>query len=267
MDGKAKRRRKQRIAVYGGLVAACWAFFVWQPYQIDLFERKLKPNPILPIANMALWNPANRVLVVTGHPDDSETFVGGTLLLLRKAKVTTDQVIVTDGDKGYYGWFTNATENRRVRLVEANEARKAWGGRNLDFLHYPDGRLRVNDELVEKLRVVIDREKPTHILCFDGDYPEKVSHVDHRNSGIATERAARLAGFKGWILRFQSSSPNAFVDLEDVFLDKMELIKVHKSQFAGRKLAGIQGLISSMAERHGEQAGISWAEGLRASKW
>lgn len=263
---KRKRNRRRRIVVYGSLIAILWGFWVWQPWEFDFFPRERPhPNPKVDPASARLFSRGTRVLIVTAHPDDSEFYVGGTLSKLRDADAVIRQVIVTEGDKAYYGPFTNVSENRRIRHQEALAAARAWGGQDLIFLGYADGRLKSNDRLVQRLQVEIEKFKPEYVLSFDFDYPPRMSHGDHRQTGRAVALAMdKVAGVQ-WYLRFSTTAPNFIVDISDYWEQKKELLKIHKSQFNGDRLVHVTNMVEDSAMTDGERIGVTYGEGFRAT--
>ncbi|MEZ0327068.1 MAG: PIG-L deacetylase family protein [Fimbriimonas sp.] len=243
-----------------------WAFWAWQPWEFDFIERKPEqPLPRIDPDSKKLFGKGTRVLVITAHPDDSEFYIGGTLHLLGKS-AEIHQIICTDGDKGYYWFFADAKENRRVRRIEANAAKDAWHGRSLEFLGYPDGRLRVRDELVDRIAERIRALRPEYVLAFDGEFPPRLSHQDHRRAGDAALLAAKTAGVPLWLMMFSTNAANYYVDITDVWPDKEELLKIHASQFHGERLERVTNMVASSAEKDGEAANVTHAEGFRCIK-
>ena len=260
---RKKKHRKRRIIVYGSLFAIAWAFLAWVPWNFDIVERKPKvPLPRVDPDTKKLFAKGTRILLVTAHPDDSEFYVGGTLTRLGKS-ADIHQVIVTDGDKTYYWIFTDAAENRRVRRIEAKEALDTWGGESLDFLGYPDGRLHVSDELVDKLVAKIQTYRPEYVLAFDPDFPPRVSHSDHRRAGEAALLAVQKAGVPLWHMMFSTVAPNYFIDISEQWPAKEKLLQVHKSQFHGERLEKVTNMVAYSAEQDGEASGTTYAEGFR----
>ncbi len=262
----AARKRKhlrRRIAVYGTLIALLWGFWSWQPWAFDLVERK--PSPPHPRVNPdreRLFQKGTKILMITAHPDDSEFYIGATLHLLSKT-AEIHQIICTDGDKSYYWFLTDAEENRRVRRIEATAAKDAWNGKSLTFLEYPDGRMRVSEELVDKLATEIVQLRPDYIFAFDGDYPPRMSHQDHRRTGEASLLAAKKAGVPLWYMMFSTNAPNFFVDVTNVWEEKKRLLAIHESQFKAERLEGVSNMVAGRAEADGLVAGVGLAEGFR----
>jgi LmbE family N-acetylglucosaminyl deacetylase len=241
--------------------------FWYQPYEVDFIPRKIpNPNPIIDPDSKHLFAKGTRVLIVTAHPDDSEFFIGGLLSKLSKTGAELHQVICTDGDKGYYFFFTDAEMNRVVRKQEATAAATAWHAKTLEFLGYPDRFLHPNDDVVYQIRAVIERYRPEYILTFDGDLPARFSHQDHRRAGDAARMAAHKANVPCWLMMFQTCAPNYVFDISDLWEDQKQLLQIHKSQFFGTKLDGVENMIESMAEKDGARIGVNLGEGLRCEK-
>jgi LmbE family N-acetylglucosaminyl deacetylase len=266
-DQTRRKRRIRRVVVYGLLLGAFWGFWVWQPWEIDIIERRGPlPNPMVDPHVEKLFSKGTRVLVVTAHPDDSEFYIGGTLAKLRDSGAEMRQVILTDGDKAYYGPLTNAAENRVVRREEALAAARSWGAKDLIILGYPDGRLKVDSKLVARLRLEIEEFKPDYVLASDFEFPPRFSHRDHRRSGEAVALALVEPSSAKWLLRFSTAHPNYVVDMTEYWPEKMEMLKVHKSQFHGDRLVGITNMVENRSIEDGEIIGASYGEGFRATQ-
>lgn len=262
---KAKRR-KRRLWVYGSLIVGLIGAYKWQPMELDVFARPVPdPNPLVDPDRATLFAKGTKVLLVTAHPDDSEFYLGGTLWQLGKT-AEIHQVICTDGDKAYYGIFADADENRRVRKLEAQAANTAWGGKGVDFLGHPDGRLRADEELVDQLVKEMERFRPDYVIAFDGEYPPRVSHQDHKRSGDAALVAAKRSGIPKWCLLFATHAPNFVTDITDDWDKKKELLAIHRSQWTGERFERVSNLVASFAEGDGNRFGIGLGEGMRVVK-
>lgn len=266
-DTKRRKRRRRRVAVYGSLLGALWGFWVWQPWELDVLERPAPhPNPRVDPDTKRLFAKGTKVLIVTAHPDDSEFYVGGTLAKLRDSGAEIWQVIVTEGDKAYYGPLTDSAENRRLRHDEALAAARSWGGKNLVILGYPDGRLKNSSELVDRLRREMDTFQAEYVLAFDYDYPPRFSHKDHRISGQATAIAVEGAKSVKWLMRFSTSHANYFQDITDYWPEKEAMLKIHKSQFYGERLERVTNMVEDRAIEDGERIDATYGEGFRVVK-
>lgn len=266
MLARRKRRRRRRWWFYGGLTGAFWCFYVWQPWEFDFIPRSVpKSNPKVSPEPERLFARGAKVLLVTAHPDDSEFYIGGTLVQLGRAGAEVTHVLCTDGDKAYYP-FEDHEKNRRTRRAEQAEASGRWSVRELVYLGHPDGRLRVTDKLVDDLVAVMERVQPEFVLAFDGDYPPRFSHQDHRRAGEATERAVMKYGKAKWLMRFSTIAANYVRDITDDWPAKSELLAIHKSQFFGERLERVRGMVAGRAEEDGEAIGVPLGEGFRCTR-
>jgi LmbE family N-acetylglucosaminyl deacetylase len=257
---------KRRFIVYGTLIFILVGAYKFQPIEIDFIPRKVPRLAPSDIDSNHLFSSKARVMVIVGHPDDSEFYIAGTLLKLKAAGAEIRQLLHTDGDKAYYFWADHR-DLRATRRREQQEASARWGAKELQFLAYPDGRLRANDEVIKRTADVIREWKPDYILAFDGDYPPRASHQDHRRSGDTVLPACRAAGFHGWVLHFSTQAPNYAVDVSDVWSERLELVGIHKSQFAGEKLKRILAFIADGAVEQGEPKGFTFGEAFRAEQF
>lgn len=264
--GLSKRNRR-RLYVYGGLVALLWGAYAYQPMRIDLIPRHPPANnpPIDPDSGF-LFSKNAKVVIVTAHPDDSEFYLGGLLTKLAQSGAQVSQIICTDGDKGYYLWFANPAENRAVRRAEATAALHAWHGKQVYFLGFPDGRLQVSDEVVDAIADKLKAIQPDYVIAFDGDYPPRVSHQDHRRAGEAAVKAVHKTGLGKWLLLFSTIAPNHVFDVGDVWDQRMKLLEIHKSQFHGKRLERVGNMIEESAMDDGARIDATYGEGVRVVK-
>jgi len=261
---RRKKEIKKRVWFYGILFALIYGGLWYQPYEIDVIPRKLpNPNPRIDPDSKDLFSKGVKVLVVTAHPDDSEFFIGGLLSKLSKTGAEMNQVICTDGDKGYYFFFTDAAKNRVTRREEALNASHAWNGKSVTFLGYPDRFLHANNEVVAKISDAIIKFRPQYILAFDGDYPPRTSHQDHRRSGDAVKIAVEKTHIAKWLMLFSTIAPNYVADITDYWESQKKLLQIHRSQFYGKHLGGVENMIEHSAEKDGELGGYEMGEGFR----
>jgi LmbE family N-acetylglucosaminyl deacetylase len=249
-----------------GLFVVALLLYWWQPYQLDILPRRPPhPLPVIPPATIGLVAKGNRVLVITAHPDDEAFFCAGTLMQLKHAGAITRIVVCTNGDKGYYPWFLVEPNLAQRRQAELRDASSRYGALPPVFLNLRDGRLHANQELVDMLAEQIRAFKPDHIMCFDSDYPPRMSHGDHRASGAAAKKAMEQVGFQGWVLRFQTSSPNTYIDVEEHWDEAQAALAAHASQYDYR-LDTVRNAATAYAEEAGERFGPGLAEAFRADK-
>lgn len=259
-------RARRRLWVYGGLAAVAWGFWVWQPLQLDVIPKKV-PNPNAPVDpdSKRLFAIGTKIVLVTAHPDDSEFYLGGLLTQLHRSRAEIHHIVCTDGDKAYYFW-ADTSSLRATRRAEQRQASAAWGAKEVIFLGFRDGRLRADEPVVSALERELRRIQPEYIIAFDPDYPPRISHQDHRRSGEATEAAVRRAGVGRWLLRFSTHAPNYMVNITDDWDAQVALLRIHKSQFNGKRLELVTNMVMSNAGDDGERIGAVLGEGLRCER-
>ncbi|RYG22700.1 PIG-L family deacetylase [bacterium] len=258
-----KKSVRRRLWFYGGFLAATLGGYLYQPVRIDLFPRPVPaPNPAVDPEVKRLFSKGARAAVLTAHPDDSEYYAGALLAKLHKAGAKVTLVVLTDGDKGFYPWV-DAAAYGRVRKREQSEAAYRWGAEKVVFLGFPDGRLRADDAAVSAASVALKGAE--WVVSFDGDYPPKVAHGDHRTAGQVAERAAPLAGAR-WLVRFSTHAPNGTFDLTGFDDEHRALLDAHKSQFSGEKETRVWGTIFEAGLTDGERIGVEYALAFRASR-
>jgi LmbE family N-acetylglucosaminyl deacetylase len=267
VGGKSKRILKRSAAVIVPAAAGLVGLYLYQPQRIDFFPRSAPiPNPRIDPDSKHLFSPGTRVAIVAAHPDDPEFYIGGLLTELSRSGAKIAIIMCTDGDKGYYPSFmTNAAENRRVRQEEQIEAAARYDA-EVFFLHEPDGRLRANPKVVDEIREKLDAFQPEYVLCFDPIYPPRIQHSDHLRSGEATEEAIASCPSAAWLLRYSTHAANFYVDISQVWQAKVDLLRIHKSQFHEDRMAMVLSIVEGRARKDGLAIHVPLAEGFRCSR-
>ncbi|MBS1706862.1 MAG: PIG-L family deacetylase [Armatimonadetes bacterium] len=261
-----ERRKGSRRWIGKSILSLCLTlalFWWWQPWEFDFIQKPVPSQTRVSLDEVGLLSSSARVLLITGHPDDAEFYLAGTLLRLKSAGAKVELVVCTDGDKSYY-WWSDPEGNRRVRKAEQTRAMNAWGGQKVTFLGFFDGRLRDDEPVIRAVQREIERVRPTHLLLFDSEYPPRLSHADHRRAGDAALEAATRSHLPMWLMRFSTRAANCYVDTSGLWDERMRLVYIHESQF--KHAYRIDRLIRSNSERDGKQAGVALAEGFRVSK-
>jgi N-acetylglucosamine malate deacetylase 1 len=174
-------------------------------------------------------------LLFGAHPDDVEWGMGGTAFLLQKKEISFAIVDLTDGEMGSRG-------TREERDNEAREAAKFVGAVARESLHMPDCGLADCPEARRRVASVIRRYRPRVVVApFWED-----RHPDHAAAGLIL----RNSGLYCTLTKLEDPSPphkpEAFlfyllhnvcqpsfvVDISSVFERKLELMRLHRSQFS-----------------------------------
>ncbi|HVC38608.1 MAG TPA: PIG-L deacetylase family protein [Candidatus Dormibacteraeota bacterium] len=222
-----------------------------------------------------------RALVIVAHPDDAEFGAAGTVALWTDRGVEVSYVICTDGAAGAADQEVNLAELAGVREAEQREAANVLGVKDIVFLHQPDGRLAVTDEIRRELVRLIRQYRPDRIICQNAvrNYSNLYgNHPDHLAAGqLAIEAVYPYArnphaypellaeGLRPHSVRevlvAGTESPDYFVDVSATVNRKIEALSRHRSQQAPGQDFSAR-VLERMAKM-GEPQGIPYAESFR----
>jgi len=210
---------------------------------------------------------ASRVLVVSAHPADFCSRAGGTLIKYVRAGCPVRVIWLSHGETDESQLLyqkrpgISIQEVRRVREAEAFASVKVIGaeGRMLGF---GDNPLHMTTERIETLAREMADFKPTVILTH---WKEELTYPSHWITAQSVIQAAQIAHVS-WDIRFFEATigtatrvgfaPDHYVDITDVFEQKMEAL---------RKLETQPQLIeyyTTCGRWRGLEAGCRYAEGF-----
>ncbi len=153
-----------------------------------------------PIQKQAALPSRVRVLAICAHPDDIESWCGGTLALLVERGCEVRLAVCTAGEKGSDDRRLTTAAVAETRISEQRAAAARLGISAVRFLDGKDGELE--DTLPFRAQIVrLLREfQPACVFTHDPErpYPPYTSHRDHRVVGRAVLDAAGDAGNR-WI--------------------------------------------------------------------
>lgn len=184
------------------------------------------------------------VIVLGAHPDDCGGDAGGTAILYAKMGHNVKFVSLTNGDAGHYAMGGGALA--KIRMAEAQEARKRFGIQEYIVLDNHDGELMPT--LENRLKVIREIRKWDADIVI-GPRPNDY-HPDHRNTSILMQDAAYMVivpnvapdvppltknpVFLYSADRFQKPNPfeaDVAVDIDAVFEQKVYGMAAHASQY------------------------------------
>lgn len=211
-------------------------------YSKPPFNLPVGPNPDL--------SDIKFVLVVVAHPDDIDYGSAGAIATFDELGISVSYCLITSGDAG--GDNDGLSKDQRIELREAEQsaAGKVVGVENIHYLRLPDGQIKYNLNLREKITRVIRKEQPDLVITqsprrrYDRIF---ASHPDHLAVGQATLSAVYPdsqnphafphlldEGFKAhkvkavWISA--DENPDTFVDITGVMDRKLEALFQDGSQ-------------------------------------
>jgi LmbE family N-acetylglucosaminyl deacetylase len=220
-----------------------------------------------------------KILVVVAHPDDAESFCGGTIARVVERGNLVSVVICTNGDRGSHDQQIRPTDLFHMRQLEQDKARKILGIKEVTWLGYRDGELASTGDLRERIIRVIRQQQPDILMTFD-PWKHYEFHPDHRAVGFVTGEARMLAdlpwicpeftleGLSPWhvpeLYLFSAQEPNHFVDISATIDLKVRSRLAHRSQndfihCTQDRRAFVQE-IKTKAQATGKECGTAYAE-------
>jgi LmbE family N-acetylglucosaminyl deacetylase len=218
-------------------------------------------------------------MVVFAHPDDAESWAGGTVATLARQGCEVTYVVVTNGNKGSGDRTMTPERLATIRQEEQRNAARLLGVRHVEFLGYPD--CEVEDTYILRREVTrqIRRFRPGLVITHDPrrTYDVGMSHRDHRIVGeVAMDCVYPLApspmafpelshecdphGVRELYL-MQSADPLVFIDIAATIELKGEAVACHASQVG--EPAAVAAAVRARAASLGERCGLSYAEAFR----
>lgn len=214
------------------------------------------------------------IAIVTAHPDDAESIMGGTIIKYVKKGHKVTNIICTNGDQG------SATMSReeiaKVRYKEALEGAKVMGI-DVIWLGFHDQLLLDTEETRLTLLDALREVGPDIVFTLN---PKDTTSSDHRVvAGLAMDMSFIISSNalktkhprvdKVPALYFMDTPgdvhfiPTEFVDISDVIELKKEALSKHKSQYEWMKSLKTGDLTDSMevvSRFRGFQCGVIYAE-------
>ncbi|MCG6167615.1 PIG-L family deacetylase [Leptospira sp. FAT2] len=205
-----------------------------------------------------------KILAIGAHFDDVELGCGGALL---KWKSEGHHVAIYVATKsGYESESGNVIRSNSDALREGKESALKIGAELFEG-NFPTFHIEANEGLHKSLLNVLDHCSPDLLLVhWNGDV-----HHDHRVLADATlhvsKRVRKIIFYRSnWYQSAQNFTANYFVDITAYLDQKVELIKIHQSEFK-RTFGKWERYIKSQAEYYGFIAGCSYAEGFHVLRW
>jgi bacillithiol biosynthesis deacetylase BshB1 len=157
----------------------------------------------------------------------------GLVVKMKRAGYATGIVHLTSGQMGSRG-----TTDQRAR--ESAAAAKVLGVDHMEMLPFPDGKLRRTDEAVDRVALLVRRQKPRLVIAPYFRDP----HPDHAAAGRIVAEAVHCAELKKYpidgephfimqliyAMHRQVFAPSFVVDITDEFATKKEAVMQYHSQ-------------------------------------
>lgn len=202
-------------------------------------------------------------LFIQPHPDDNEIGAGGTMIKLVQKGIAVYGLTVTEGRGG--SDIYSPEELGKIRMMEADEAMKITGVKNLGCLGYHDNNPIVHKQLVEDLVKIIREVKPDAIFTVDEQLKNEM-HPVHLEVGKAVKEAffrsnqayypfedgikhenrhqCRIIGF------YFTEDENNIIDITEEYPLKRQAILAHKTQVNEKLMSMYDGLFTMLSADH-----------------
>ena len=134
---------------------------------------------LLPSSRLWSFEPGKTILSLSPHSDDDVIGWGGWLHLNHLQGNTIVSVCLTDGSGGGGTLYPDKEELIRLRREEFRKAAQLIGTSEVLFWDEPDGQLKPNRNLVNRLQALMDRVGPDIVVL-----PSFLdAHPDHQATG------------------------------------------------------------------------------------
>lgn len=179
------------------------------------------------------------ILIFAAHPDDAELGMGGTIAKLTAEGKTIGIIDLTEAELSSNGTI----ESRRLETAEASKILNVSIRENLNI---PDGKVKVNDEVVNSAIKLIRKYQPR--IIFAPYFNDR--HPDHIGASAIVKEAVFFSGLKKieteldgnqqkihrpdklyYYMQTYEFTPSFIIDISDHFETKMKSVRAYKSQF------------------------------------
>jgi LmbE family N-acetylglucosaminyl deacetylase len=219
-----------------------------------------------------------KLIIVAAHPDDMETLCGGTVVQLVARGVEVFSVNCTLGDIGAQDPSLARPALATTRIAETEAAARLLGVARTFNLGHHDGELLPGLDLRAQIARLYRLTQADTLWTFDPFWTGQI-HPDHRAAGQAAidaympskmplyrpeqlnEPGAGLGQLNQVFVFSTDRDPDVFVDVTDVYDQKLAACQAHLSQFP----AGEDSLewLKEIDRRQGGAAGCSYAESFK----
>lgn len=216
-----------------------------------------------------------RILVIMAHPDDAESYCGGTIARLTAEGCEVHYLLATRGDRGSDEADMTPERLSLIREQEQRQAADVLGVQKVVFLeNYFDGQLaEATATLRRDLTLAIRTVQPDVVFAFD-PWKRYELHPDHRTVGLCSfDAIAAARGRMNYaeqvhdgvtahhvkqVYFFNTDQPNHWVDISQVFAKKVDARCCHVSQINPANHPS--GYLRRWASETGAEKGYSLAE-------
>lgn len=206
-----------------------------------------------------------KAICIQPHPDDNEVSMGGTVAALRDRECEIVYITVTNGESGSPDGILKGEALAQVRRQEIEAAGEILGVTKQITLGYPDAMPYAVDDVVADLVSHFRREQPDIVFTAD-PWMMYEAHPDHIKTGQAVAQAVLFSGNRvlfsenppfdvKQIAFYNTSYPNAFINVTPFWEKKMAALFAHQSQFGNEDGKMVEMFLTLQAEEIAKSKG------------
>ena len=221
-----------------------------------------------------------RAMVVIPHPDDGEGGVGGTTAKWVEEGTEVVFVLCTNGDKGTSDPSMTQAKLAAVREREQAAAAKprwaskrsstcatataSWKTPKSSGASWSEPFASTSPTWCSAQTRFAPHSTSTEIIAYQGR--SRWTPCSHTRATFCTTTSISKKGLEthkvGDVLMWGTEHPDTFIDITDTIETKIEALKKHDSQVGGGG-RDVDRFVKENAQRQGQQADMTYAEGFR----
>ncbi|NLF30378.1 MAG: PIG-L family deacetylase [Planctomycetes bacterium] len=203
------------------------------------------------------------IVVLAAHPDDVAACMGGTLLKLRGA-ARVHVLCATRGERGCPG--RDMDEVAKIREAEERAACEVLGA-EVTFLDRIDAEVLADAAIIARVESELERLRPAALFTL---WPVD-RHPDHSAVSEIARKAAGTGEARCPIVYYESAlscqvsqfHPDVYVDVTDVWDEKLRAVRCHDCQNVGDELAAFT---TQQCVFRGWESGCRYAEAFKTTR-
>ncbi len=208
-----------------------------------------------------------RIQIFSPHPDDSDIFVGGTLLKHLAEGDEVEIVLMTKGEEGARKKTSRGEKLGKIRMQETLARHLLVPQVKLVWLDFYDTKVSQNSESIAKITETMTAWQPDIIYLPESEIKNALyRHQDHINTGLLIHSGLKDFSKPIKLRHFHVMHPNLYIDISAYYAAANQALSFYKSQW-GKHFPWILFYVKSMryifCRRYGKRIRCKYAEAFR----